>query len=181
MGLDKSVPFEGSLILAFNAFLPTFQQDKEWKARAMATSITVQHHSCGTAHAAMTTVPLLPGHAPSLPPIAQSQPCPNSPASTSDSSTKGWIQVSPKGRIVKVSYATTAAATKTTQPHPTMPASQAQISVHPTPLLPTLSRIPSRTQLNKMPHVMIHPNLSLPSLASPRLHHLQQHQSLPQH
>jgi hypothetical protein len=29
MGLDESVPFEGSLISTFNAYLPTFWQEKE--------------------------------------------------------------------------------------------------------------------------------------------------------
>ena len=33
----------------------------------------------------------------------------------------------------------------------------------------------------KVRYVMIHPNFLLPSLASPRVHHLQQHQHLSQH
>jgi hypothetical protein len=123
MGLDESVSFEGSLIPTFNAYLLTFWQEKEQKVRAVATSITIQHHSHGTMHTATTATPLLPGHAPSLPSVAQTQPHSNSSASISDSSIKGWTQVSPKGKIAKASYATTTAATKTTQPHPTMPAS----------------------------------------------------------
>ena len=150
MGLDESVPFEDSLIPAFNAYLPTFWREKEQKARAAATSLTIQHHSHGTMRTTTTTMPLLPSRAPSLPPVAQTHPCPDPPASISDPDVKGWTQVGPKGKIARASYATAAATTKTTRPHPTTPANQAKTPAHPAPAPPTLSRIHSRAQLNKM-------------------------------
>ena len=157
-GLDKSIPFEYSLIPAFNAYLPTFWREKERRSRSAATSITTHHHTHNTTHAAASAGPLLPSHAPSLPPDAQ--PHPDSPTSTSDSGGKGWTQVGPKGKIVKASYATAAATAATAKPgtqarnaprpHSTTLAGQTNTLVHASPMPPTLSRIPSRAQLNKM-------------------------------
>lgn len=155
MGLDDAIPFDRALLPAFDAYLPTFWREKEQRARAMATSITTHYHGRGSGPGAPSLGPLYPNRTPSLPPNAH--PCPNSPASASESSTKGWTQVGPKGRIVKASYATAVSAPN--------PATQPRGTPHPqSPTLPgpsrspdqstqtvrTPSRIPTRAQLNKM-------------------------------
>lgn len=155
MGLNDTIPFDHTLLPAFDTYLPTFWREKEQRVRAMATSITTHYHGRGSGPGAPSLGPLLPNRTPSLPPNAH--PRPDSPAPASESSAKGWTQVGPRGRIVKASYATAVSAPKpATQsqgtPYPQSPASpgpsrspdQSTQTVH------TPSRIPTRAQLNKM-------------------------------